>query len=292
MDEQSGVFFAQPNSARWIQNLHVGRQGEFTAHRQGCENLTAAIESGAKILSLDVTRNNSSGDATLLCAINGTIKAVHPGSGSVLEEIATGLPFNQGISSQTFKGTVFMTSPSMAPLKWSGSGLAVAAGGLPIGTDLLQSPAIMATYANRLVYAQFENYPSHIALSDDLTPETFTLGTNDTDGLVAQINPGDGESITALREWYVPSDNDSYLVIFKENSIWALTGKTPLTSSLIKLNGAVGALNNRTVVELGADLVFIGSDKQIHSLTSTTASGNISLNPLGADSVRDGFIGY
>jgi hypothetical protein len=290
MDEQRGVFFAQPDGARWIQNLHVGRQGEFTAHRQGCEDLTAELEGGATVTSLDVTRSVGSGGlgtSTLLCAVNGVMKRIHPESGVVLGDIAAGLPVGQGIWCQTFKGAVYMTSAGMAPLKWTGTGSSVAAGGFPIGPDLLEQPALVATFANRLVYARFEGFASHIALSDDLSPETFTLGVSDTDGLVAQVNPGDGEGITALKELYVPSDNDSYLVIFKENSIWALTGKTPLTSALIKLNGAVGALNQRCVVELGSDLVFIGSDKQVHSLTSATASGNIRLNPLGADAVKD-----
>ncbi len=298
ISEKDGVFLIQPTAAEETINMHKDKVSNFSANEQGNENFTAELESGARIDSIG-QYTDQSGNDYFLTAVNGKLKNIQPGSGTVLGDIHTSLTAGKYVDFETFKGSLFAVEETISPQKWTGAGSSSAAGGLPIGTDNLDQPALVEKHNNRLVYGKFHNsaeFKSHIAVSNDLDAETFTLtpASTDTNGAVIQISPGDGQSLTALKSLYNPSLGETILVCFKDKSIYQVTGTTPSTFKVSLLNDNFGALNNRCVVKVGNDLIFLGvegadsgGDVNILSLSTASQSGTIQPKVLGSEKVRD-----
>lgn len=298
IDEDSGVFTIQPSAAELIQNLHVDKYGQFTSHDQGASDFGGAYESGNRIDSIHSYKTDTGSDFIII-GTNDKFIRIDPTNGVSSGTINSSKTAAKPGDVQNFKGDAYLVEETMVPEVWTGTGSSTAVSGIPltVGSDVYDKPSLVETYANRLVYANFHGttkYPSHIAISDDLAPDTFTIGTNTTDAAVIQVNPGDGEELTALKTVYVPALDQNYLLCFKEDSVYAVSGTTPNPSGdlfqVIKINGSYGAVNNRSVVEVGADIYFIGN-KNIYSLATSTQSGNLQPNVLGnamvAETLRD-----
>lgn len=291
-NEAGGIFTVQPNSAAKIENMHVDEIGQWSSHQQGYDNFTAQLESGADVDALG-SFTNDSGTSFLLEAINGKIKNINPGTGAVDSEISTAFTAGNPVAFDTLEGNVYAAEKSLDPQKWNGTGNMSAAGGIPltVGSDTYAKPEIVVTYANRLTYAKFNGttlYPSHIAISDDLDPEVFTIGVADTDGAVLPISPGDGQVITGARRLTIRTQQgeEEVLVIFKDRSTYVLSGKTPNTFAVNQLSNSEGALNHRCIVQLGNELVFIG-ENDIHSLSTASDSGKLLPRALGSEKIKN-----
>ena len=113
--------------------------------------------------------------------------------------------------------------------------------------------------------------PSSIALEPDISliayQDGVTFGSGDADNpkRIYYTRSGqpwawDGfldstaskESVTGLRSY------QGQLFVFKRQSIWALTGNTQETFSLVKIFGGVGAVNQQAIVEADGFLYFLG----------------------------------
>jgi hypothetical protein len=286
IDESSGIFFIEPSAADYIQNMHVDLTGSYSAHLQGWSALTSTLEGGARIDGLGQYRDDNGNDY-LLTAVNGKLKSILPGLGTDLGNIASDLTAGAKIDFANFKGTLYIASNTIAPKKWSGTGNTSPAGGLPIinGIETYLNPSIVEVYNNRLVYANFQGgnkYPSHLAVSDDLSPESFTLtNLNATSAAIRQISPGDGQAIVAMKSLYISATNETVLVIFKDRSIHVLEGDTPTTFENHLINDTVGCLNNQCVVQVGNDLIFMDANT-ITSLSTANQSGTIQANNIGS----------
>jgi hypothetical protein len=286
-DEKSGTFVIQPNAAAYIQNMHVDALGQWSAYLQGTTAFTAQLESGARVDSL-AWYTDSLGANYLLSSCNGKIKNV--ASDGTTTDISTAFTAGQPVDFETFKGTVYAASQGLAVQKWAGSGSMSAASGWPLvnGSETYDKPSICEKYANRMVFANFNGattFPSHLVISDDLAPETFTIGTSATNAVVFQAATGDGQQIRALKTFNIPSSNTQLLLIFKDRSLYGLTGNTPATFNLFLVNNNFGCLNNRCVANVGQDLLFLDSH-DIYSLTTVTNSGSIQPKPIGSEMVK------
>lgn len=289
MDDTKGVFAIQPSAAESIVNMHRDKNGEWSAYNQGYANFSSQFESGDRIDGLGLY-TSAAGTDYLLVAVNGKMKSVNPSSGSLNGEISTGITANVPVDFETFKGSVYAVCDSMAPLKWAGSGSMSAASGWPVtnGAESYNYPTMVEQHANRLVFSGCDGYESHIVISENLAPESFTLTptSTDTNGAVIQVSPGDGEVVTAMRSVNIPALGQQYLVIWKNRSIYALSGDTPLTFDLQVLNKSYGCVNNRCVVQVGTDFLFLG-ERNIYSLTTATQSGNLQPKAIGSRKVKD-----
>lgn len=291
-NKEDGVFRIQPSSAELIQNLHPNKAGEYTAYNQGNIDYSPQLESGARIDSLG-SFTNDSGSAYFVCATNGKVLNINISTGANDGTITTSNTPNYPVDFQAFKGSLYIVEKSMDPEKWTGSGSATSASGWPIvvGGDTYEKPSMVEAYANRLVFGNFNGstkFPSHIAISNDLSPETFTLSPTSTatNGAVVQISPGDGQHLRAMRSIYIPSEANSYLILFKDKSIYAFTGNSPETFNLSIVSSSFGALNNNCVATVGSDLIFI--DRQnIYSLSGATQSGTLQPVAIGSEKVQD-----
>lgn len=290
IDEDSGVFTIQPSSADYIQNMHPEASGEYSAHNKGFDRLTAQL-AAARIDSMYHYRE-ADGSDHFLVATDGDVKDIDPGDGSNDGDITTANTAGNPVRFTTFLGSAYMVEKTMTPYYWNGTTLTqmtVFASGLTVGSQTYEKPSLVATYANRAAFADFNGstaYASHVALLDTLAADTFTSGASDTNGIVVQVNPGDGQRITALQRVFVPNLNNEYLLCFKDQSVWALSGDTPNTVTVFNISPTYGAVNQESVIQVGTDVLFL-SDKDVYSVTTSTSSGNLQPIAIGSKRVRD-----
>lgn len=288
-DEKSGEFTVQPTAARTIQNMHMDKLGQWSAHNQGFSHLSAQLESGTRINGL-YWYTTTAGVDWLIGAVKTKVKTVNESTGAV-SNISSSFTNGDIVDFETFQGTLYITSKSLAPQKWAGTGSMSAATGWPLinGGNTYDKPKVVEKYANRLVFANFNGttkYPAHIVVSDDLAPETFTIGTNDTNAVIAQVSPGDGQAITGCKSYHVPLSNSQVLVIFKDRSIYGFEGDTPATFQIYLINPYIGAVSNNAIVQVGPDILFMDL-YNIYSLTTANASGTIQPKAIGSEMVKE-----
>lgn len=289
LDDTDGEFIAQPSAADAIVNMHRAKRGEWSAYNQGYGNLGSALESGARIDSL-AQYKSAAGDSYLLAAVNGKIKSLNTTTGAVLSELSTAFTTEDIVDFETFKGSVYAVSNGLVPQKWAGAGSMSAAGGWPVtnGAESYTNPTLVEQHANRLVFSGDSDYGSHVIISNDLAPETFTLTPVSTDinGAIIQVAPGDGENVTCMRSIDLPALGVQSLLIWKDKSVYALDGRTPATFSLRIVNKYSGCLNNRCAVQVGTDFVFL-DEHNVYSLTTATQSGTLQPKAIGSRNVQN-----
>lgn len=80
------------------------------------------------------------------------------------------------------------------------------------------------------------------------------------------VGPDQGQAITALKLF------GDQIVIFKENSIWGLTGSdfTDISVQLYQINGGIGCKSPASIVDVGNGLVFMDSAKGIFLYDGST----------------------
>jgi hypothetical protein len=110
----------------------------------------------------------------------------------------------------------------------------------------------------RLMAGNSAANPQRILFSNVADPETF-------DALdFIDVAPKDGEPIMHMVEF---GDN---VIIFKENSIWQLTGRTPATFQLYQLDNARGCVSPKSVVVHNGILYFFDRQTGVWSYNGAT----------------------
>lgn len=286
INEQDGVFAIQPDSAAAVENLHRSKAGQFTVENQGNINFSAEIEGGERIDSLGWFKTDAGG-SYFLAASNGKIKNINSSTGVVTGDVTTNNTAGNLVSFCPFKGYVYMAEESMAPLKWDGTTTS-AMGAFPktVGSDTYTKPKILGPFQNRVVACNFEGFPSTFGITDSLTGETITVtSTNAGDGLISQVNPGDGEELTAFYSYYSASQGEEVGVFFKSRGLYILSGNTPTTWQLTAVSSEYGCLNHQCVARVGNDLIFLDRNN-IYNLTTAVQSGYIEPRILGGKRVQ------
>lgn len=290
-DEHTGTFYIQPDAATVVENMNTDKLGQWSTYNQGYERFTAQQESGSRI---DGAYWFTEDDGTdhIVIAVNGKLKDIDDVTGAVSATPSTGLTAGNPTDFETFKGNLYVVDGTITPIVWSGSGSASSVAGIPLnnGAEDYGDPLLVEKYNNRLVYGNFRDttngpYPSHIAISDDLAPDTFTLTAGTDNGAVIEVSPGDGQSLLGLKSKHLPNSNEDVLLLFKDRSIYALEGRTQTEFNLYKVSGSVGALNNRCIVEVGPDIIFM-DEYNIHSLSTANESGTMQPKLIGSEQVE------
>jgi hypothetical protein len=133
------------------------------------------------------------------------------------------------------------------PYQWDGTTGAVLTGSKPHAS---WAPSTMAIYGSR-TFSNDASNPNRIYFSGKDNPQDWT--SSDTGNI--EVGIGDDDYITAL----VPQPNR--LLIFKNNSVWALTGKNADSFAVgtSPLNARLGTAAHRTAVSQDGQVVFIHS---------------------------------
>ena len=290
INQKDGVFFIQPDSAD-IENLHVTKGGQWGNVNKGNEHFSALIETGSRIDSVGLYQNDA-GNTYLLAASNGLIKHINTSTGAIVATVTSNNTAGNLVDFKTYKGQVYITEESMVPVKWDGTTTtSLSVFPKTVAPDVYNKPKMLEVYQGSMVYAGFDGFPSHIAISDADDPDSITTVTsNDGDGLITGVNDGDGYAITALQRFYNAASNDEALVIWKERGVYLLTGSSPNPSgdfyNIIQISSEYGCLNKNCAVRVGNDIIFLDRNN-IYSLTTALQNGTIQPRIIGGDRVQE-----
>lgn len=100
--------------------------------------------------------------------------------------------------------------------------------------------------------------PSRVWFSNVLQPEVFTVES------WVDLDPEDGSTITAMTGY---ADE---LFIFKDNSMWELTGRDPTTYALRTVDKLRGTVSPKTICQMRGLLVFFDRDTGIWGYDGST----------------------
>ena len=172
-----------------------------------------------------------------------------------------------------------------APYVWDGTGNAAALGGSPPN-------ATMVAYHKNMAFAAGNNtYPSTLYFSDLGDIENWTTGLSGN----VSIETNDGSKIRAI----LPGFNALY--IWKDSSIWRLSGDDKDTFVLQRMVSDVGTLSQACVKRIGNDFIFIDSQGDIYlydgaikiqllsaKITGTLGSANFTRFQYAVAEIYDG----
>lgn len=279
-----------------IQNMHQINQGSWSADFAGYGIINAGgtpYESGAAIDNLMWFIDNLGADH-LLFAANGKLKEANIATGVATDvDAAAGFTPGARVSSQELGYSLFTCDGNIAkPRKWTGS-VAGNSGGWPVsdGTNTYTTPRFVQKHNDRLLYVVGDSY---VIISDLQSGESFTQpATTAAHSYIAQIGIGDGQKIRAARSINVPGKNETQCVIFKDRSIWTITGKSALQTDTdvfhpIPVNLKFGAFNDQSVIEVGQDLIFF-NETGVYSYSTANTSGTLQPLAIPSDMVKGTF---
>lgn len=295
--------FLPASAAVDIINMHATDEGSWSADRAGYSVVNSggtAYESGASIDGL-FWFTGSDGADHLFTAINGKLKEVDLTAGTDANiDASAGYTVGNQVDFEVLGNVLFSCDGAIAtPRKWDGT-TAANSGGWPVndGSNTYSKPKFVENHQDRLLYLNFQGgtgaatkYESHAILSNQNAGEAFTLpATTAAHAYIAQIGPGDGQVITGARSIHIPATNKAQSVIFKERSTYALIGSSGKASdsdafNVVKMNGGYGAFNNRSIVQVGNDILAL-NEFGVTSYSSSTDSGTIQPAAIQSDFVK------
>lgn len=286
--------YMSPDEAVEIINMHSEAEGSWTAHNVGYENQNAtAYQSGSSFQGLH-WYTEPDGTDHLVGAINGKFTEYNESSYAETELNASAVFATDSlVDFQTFQGLVFACDGSANPRTYDGTSES-AAGGWPVDSSY-NNPKYLEVHNGRLAFANLQNNTSLVVFSDIGDGESFTTGGGAASNYAAiQIDNGNGQAITGLKSVYIPQTNDTYLLVAKERSLYAITGRSAVVSdadafAVIKVNDTYGCVNNQSMVQVGNDVIMLGElpGGGFGFISYSTALQNGTLQPvlLGSDRI-------
>jgi hypothetical protein len=288
--------FMTPSQAVSIENMHAESEGSWTARNIGYTNKNSSVyESGATFQGLH-WYTLPTGSDMLLGAINSKIISINPSSyAATVVDSTTGFTTSSEVDFQTYGSSVYYCDGTAAtPRKYNGTVSAASSGWPAFST--FTTPKYVEEHNGRLVYANLSGNPAQLVMSAEGNGEDFTSTPSvATDPVSIQIGPGDGQAITGMRSVFIPQTNDTFLAVSKERSLYVITGYSALASdsdyfTVVKVNGTYGAVNNKSMVQVGNDLLMLGElpggGFGIISYTTSLQSGTLQPSILGSDQIK------
>lgn len=152
-----------------------------------------------------------------------------------------------------------------APYKYEGSGNARDLGGSPPN-------ATMVAFHNNMVFAAGNNtYPSTLYFTDIGDIEAWSGGLSGN----ISIEPDDGSIIRGIRQGF------DALYIWKDHSIWRLSGTDKDTFVLQRMVSDIGTLCGQSITQIGNDFIFISDTGDIILYDGAVKIRNISAKVQG-----------
>ena len=283
MNTKEAPLALRANQQRWIENLHWQQGAGWSTYNIGFQAMNSTpLDNGASIQSITTFQDVSGLDQTLVQA-GERLFHVNPLTGTIHKTLGT--TYNSPNTYVTFLGWCFILNPSARPKRWNGVsntfenmvGWPYVAEGETVG-----NPSIGCVYANRLILAGDATRPNTIYLSALENPEDFTPSALEDGAGAIQVNPGDGQRITALVPLYVPYSNEHVLLIFKTNSIYALRGFDASSFRVELVSNTLGTQSPRSLMPVGQDVWFLSSSG-INALGPNTQLGILAVGSISPE---------
>lgn len=152
---------------------------------------------------------------------------------------------DHGVAFASVGDKVYISAKTMSsdPVSFDGSSWATVAG--------IPKVKILLHRHERLLAINNSAYPSRVFFSNLGSPETF-------DALdFIDVSPNDGSEINAAVEF---GDD---VILFKDHEIWKLSGRTPTSFSLYRIDNKRGCVSPKSITYLSGQLVFYDRDTGI-----------------------------
>lgn len=289
--------FMTMSDATIIKNMHSESEGSWTAHNIGYTNKNATVyESGASLQGLH-WYIEPDGTEHLLAAANGKLLSINASTyAATVLAASPGIGTATKVDFTTFRGLTFYCDGTVsAPRTYDGT-TETGSGGWPVDT-VYNTPKYVEIHNGRLAYANMNGYASTVIFSDIDDGESFTTGGAAAgDYAAVEVGPGDGQRITGIKSVYVPQTNDTYLLVAKERSLYAITGRSAVSAdadafAVVLVNSGYGCVDGGAMVQIGNDVIMLGElpGGGFGFVSYTTAMQNGTLQPtfMGSDMVRD-----
>jgi hypothetical protein len=249
MNTQKNPLAMGASELQWVENLHWNNAQGWATEQSGYVQVnTTPLAGGSPVLSLYTFTDVTGVNRTLVQA-GATLYYVTPLGGSILATL--GQTYAQPNTYVPFMGWCFVLNSSTPPKRWNGASTTLqSVPGWPpvIAGVTVGNPGFGCVYANRLVLAGDEINPNTVYLSALEDPDMFTPGLLDDSAGAIQISPGDGQRITALMPLYIPYSNEHVLLIFKNQSIYALRGYDASSFRLELVSNTLGTETPQSLV--------------------------------------------
>lgn len=255
LNDTASPILIKDNESPDLQNVVFDKSGYFET-RSGYAKLNSTTL-GASLACTGIKYYEPTSGTQFLAAVfdDGSIRKMDYSSGpdGTWDDITGSLSFvnNQNILASFAVGedTLLIEDglDSTAPYKWTGVGNAAALGGSP------PNASIIAYHKNHAFAAGNDSNPSTLYFSDINDIENWTTGLSGS----TPIETNDGSIIRAL----IPGFDALY--IFKDKSIWRLTGSDKDTFRLQRMISDVGTLSQQSVGLLGSDIIFLSDQGDV-----------------------------
>lgn len=243
------------NEASDLQNVIFDTTGEIDT-RNGFAKLNSASVGDSTSCTGVKYYELSNGNQYLVAVFDdGTIQKMDYSGGpdGTWDDITGALSFSNGVnipaSFTVGEDTLIIEDGigTTAPYKWTSSGNAAALGGSPPN-------ATIVTYHKNMAFAAGNSTsPSTLYFSDVGDIENWTTGLSGN----IDIENNDGSIIRGL----IPGFDGLY--IFKDTSIWRLSGDDKDNFVLQRMIPDLGTLSNQSLTRLGSDIIFVSSQGDV-----------------------------
>lgn len=170
--------------------------------------------------------------------------------------------------------TLYIVDGTQRMYSWDGSSFSQLTG----GNNLVSGCSLIESHTNRLFASGRASARDTLYISDILTPTTFNTSI--------RIGGGEGDPIIAIKSWH-----NFYLLVFKENSIWAVNADPAESAAnwTVELVARdIGCVARRSVCRVGNDMYFL-SDNGVRSISSSIDETRFGVSLPVSEPITDRF---
>ena len=247
-----------------LQNVVFTTSGSFKT-RDGFDNIASSV--GAAVITTGIKYYAPTSGSRYLVAVFSDDKirkmdyAVGGGLDGTWDDITGVLSFNataNNLASFAVGQDILLIEDGInttAPYSWAGTGNAAALSGSP------PNATVIAFHKNMAFAAGSSTNPSVLYFSDVGNVENWTTGLSGN----VSIETNDGTRIRAL----VPGFDALY--IFKDHSIWRLTGSDKDTFEVQRMIPDVGVLSPNAISLIGNEMFFVSDQGDVYIYDGATS---------------------
>jgi len=242
------------NQGELMQNVYIREKGAI--EKRSGTSLIGSDQGNTAIVGLSNWQEDD-GTKWLFSVSGSTLYYLNGASWSALKDDFTA---NLDMEFEIANNNVYVTNGTDNVKAWDGASVALNSGfldvsaGVPTGNYLRWWKNYM--FLTGETASAGTSYPSRVWFSNLGDAGTWTIATDHFD-----VNTSDGQKITGI------GILEDFLIIFKENSIWAMQGAFPdewiidsANNNLTNIFQGVGCVSHRSIVQVGNDLWFMSKD--------------------------------
>lgn len=242
LNTENAAHEIQPTQSPDLQNVDLSQQG-ITKTRAGIAKLNSTeYPSATGIFGAGY------GKSVHLAAALTTVKKMVAGA---YTDVKTGLTSNSQTFFEEWNNYVYSVNGADAPFKWDGTTATAITS--PPSDWTTTKPNYICEHENRLWTLTASTSKVHWSKLDDGNEWSTTVAPDDAGA--HSFRPNDGYTGTGI------VSQKSGVVIFKQNSIHKILGKTPVSFRFLPLYTTIGCIAPRSIVNVENRLFFLAKYK-------------------------------